>query len=176
MDMAIYEFEGQRPQVHAQAFVHPQAVLIGQVVIAGACFVGAGAVLRGDFGRIVLGPGSNLQENAVAHTYPGGEVILGQGVIVGHGALLHDASLGDGVLVGMGAILLPGVLVEAGAMVAAGAVVAAGMRVPGGHIVAGNPAKVRKEITPAQRRQIEEGLALYQDLPRRCHQGLKRLD
>jgi phenylacetic acid degradation protein len=174
--MAIYQFEGHRPQVHPQAFVHPQAVLIGQVAIAADCYVGAGAVLRGDFGRIAMGAGSNLQENAVAHTHQGGEVVLGAGVIVGHGAMLHDARLGDGSFVGMNAVLLPGVVLEAGAMVAAGAVVAAGMRVPAGHIVAGNPAKLSKEIGPGLRRQIEEGLALYQGLPRRCQQGLKRLD
>ncbi len=174
--MAIYEFEGKRPQVHALAFVHPQAVLIGAVEIAAQCFVGAGAVLRGDFGRIVLGQGSNMQENSVAHTHQDGAVRLGAGVIVGHGAILHDAQLGDRSFVGMNAVLLPGVVLEEGAMVAAGAMVPAGLRVAAGQIAAGNPAKARKAVSPALRRQLEEGLALYQDLPRRCRQGLKRLD
>ena len=174
--MASYQFEGQRPQVDPQAFVHPQAVLIGAVEIAARCYVGAGAVLRGDFGRIVLGQGSNIQENAVAHTHQGGAVTLGQGVIVGHGAILHDAQLGDGSFVGMGAVLLPGVVLEAGAMAAAGALLPAGLRVPEGRIAAGNPARLGKDVSPALRRQLEEGLALYQDLPRRCLLSLKCLD
>lgn len=174
--MPSYEFEGQRPQVHPQAFVHPQAVLIGQVEIAAGCYVGAGAVLRGDFGRIVLGPGSNIQENAVAHTHQGGEVALAAGVIVGHGAILHDALLGEKAFVGMGAVLLPGVVLEELAMVAAGALVPAGLRVPAGQIAAGHPARVQKAVGPALRRQLEEGLALYQALPRRCLEGLRRLD
>jgi carbonic anhydrase/acetyltransferase-like protein (isoleucine patch superfamily) len=95
---------------------------------------------------------------------------------VGHGAILHDALLGDRSFVGMNAVLLPGVVLEAGAMVAAGAMVPTGLRVPSGRIAAGNPAQVGKEVGPALRRQLEEGLALYQDLPRRCQQGLKRLD
>lgn len=174
--MASYEFEGQCPQVHPQAFVHPQAVLIGQVEIAAGCYVGAGAVLRGDFGRVALAEGSNLQENAVAHTHPGGEVRLEAGVIVGHGAILHDALLGDKAFVGMGAVLLPGVVLEELAMVAAGAVVPAGMRVPAGMIAAGHPARVQKAVGPTLRQQLEEGLALYQALPRRCLEGLRRLD
>lgn len=174
--MALYEFEGKRPQVHESAFVHPQAVLIGGVEIAEQCYVGVGAVLRGDFGRVLLGPGSNIQENAVAHSHQDGEVRLGAGVIVGHGAILHDARLGDRSFVGMNAVLLPGVVLEQGSMVAAGALVPAGMRVPAGIIAAGNPAKLGKAVGPALRRQLEEGLSLYQDLPRRCLQGLKRLD
>lgn len=174
--MPSYEFEGQRPHIHPQAFVHPQAVLVGDVDIAAHCFVGACAVLRGDFGRIALAEGSNIQENAVAHTGPGGEVRLEAGVIVGHGAILHDASLGRKAFVGMGAILLPGVVLEELAMVAAGAMVPAGMRVPAGQIAAGNPARVHKAVGQALRQQLEEGLALYQGLPRRCLEGLKRLD
>jgi len=174
--MPIYEFEGKRPRVHEGAFVHDQAVLIGDVEIAADCFVGAGAVLRADFGSIRLGLGSNLQENSVAHMGPGGQVLIGQGVIVGHGAILHDATLGDGVLVGMGAVLLPGVKVEPLAMVAAGAVLPAGLTVPAGQIAAGNPARVLKAVSPALRQQISEGLTLYQGLPGRCHRALKRLD
>ncbi|MFH1036090.1 MAG: gamma carbonic anhydrase family protein [Pseudomonadota bacterium] len=174
--MAIYEFEGKRPQVHATAFVHPQAVLIGRVAIAADCFVGAGAVLRGDFGSISMGQGSNIQENAVAHTHQDGAVVLDAGVIVGHGAILHDALLGQRSFVGMNAVLLPGVVLEEGAMVAAGAVLPAGMLVPAGQIAAGNPARLGKTVSPALRQQLEEGLALYQGLPRRCLEGLRRLD
>ncbi len=174
--MPIYEFEGRRPQIDPQAFVHPEAVLIGEVVIAAGCFVGAGAVLRADFGRVVMGRGSNLQENAVAHQSPGLAVEIGHDVIVGHGAILHDAVLGDRSFVGMGAILLPGAVLEEEAVVAAGSLVAAGMRVPAGQIVAGNPARVLKAVSEAYRRQLGEGLTLYQDLTSRCLAGLKRLD
>lgn len=171
--MPLYEFEGQAPQVDAGAYVHPQAVLIGQVSIAADCFIGAGAVLRADFGRIVVGPGSNVQENCVLHENPGQAVLIGQGVIVAHGAILHDAVVGDQAFIGMGAVLLAGARVGARAMVAAGALLPAGLEVPPGHLAQGNPARVKGPLSPERLAATARGLELYQALPGRCLRGLK---
>ena len=175
-NMALYEFEGKRPQVAAEAFVHPRAVLIGQVSIGADCFIGAGAVLRADFGAIEMGPGSNAQENCVMHQSPDGLVRVGSGVIIGHCAILHDCTVGDNAFVGMGSILLPGVVMEEGAMLAAGAVASAGMVVPAGMLAAGNPAKVLKRVGAERAELTAQGRALYGALAARCHAGLKRID
>ncbi len=171
--MSLYEFEGQAPQVDPSAYVHPQAVLIGQVRIAAGCFIGAGAALRADFGRIEVGQGSNLQENCVLHMNPGRAVIVGRGVIVGHGAILHDVTLGDGCLVGMGAVLLAGVRLGERAMVAAGSLLPPEMAVPPEHLAVGNPARVQGRLSPARLEATAKGLALYQALPERYRQGLR---
>ncbi len=174
--MAWYQFEGKRPDVDPAAFVHPQAVLIGQVSIAADCFIGAGAVLRADFGTIEMGPGSNAQENCVVHQSPDGLVKIGAGVIIGHAAILHDCTVGDNAFVGMGTILLPGSVLEQGAMLAAGAVLSAGKVVPADMLAAGNPAKVLSEVSPERAELTAQGRALYGALPARCLTDLKRID
>ncbi|MGD9124331.1 MAG: hypothetical protein PVG60_04515, partial [Desulfarculaceae bacterium] len=100
--MALYEFEGNRPQISDQAFVHPEAVLIGRVSVEAECYVGAGAKLRGDVGRIMVGQGSNIQENCVLHTLVEQEVKIHPHVHVGHGSILHGCEIHPEVLVGMG--------------------------------------------------------------------------
>lgn len=174
--MAMYEFEGKRPRVHPQAYVHPEAVLIGQVEIAAKCFVGAGTVLRADFGAIEIGPGSNVQENAVLHQSLEGCVSVGRGVIIGHGAILHDCTVADQAFVGMGSVLLAGCRLEEGSMLAAGAVAPAGLVVPAKKLAAGNPARVVKEIGPERAELTAGGRALYAALPARYQAGLRRLD
>ncbi|RJX34876.1 MAG: gamma carbonic anhydrase family protein [Desulfarculus sp.] len=174
--MASYEFEGQRPRVDAAAYVHPQAVLIGQVDIAAHCFIGAGAVLRADFGPISIGQGSNVQENCALHQNAGGAVEVGREVIIGHGAILHDCLIADKAFVGMGAVVLAGCRLEEGAMLAAGAVAPEGLLVPAGRLAAGNPARVVKQINPELAARIAHGRALYQGLAARCQAGLRRLD
>ena len=100
--MALYAFEETEPVVHPDAFVHPDAVLIGNVSIGKKCFIGAGAVLRGDFGKITIGDGSNVQENCVIHVSPEQEVRVEEDVVIAHGAILHDATVRRGSVVGMG--------------------------------------------------------------------------
>jgi phenylacetic acid degradation protein len=174
--LALYRFEDKIPQVDPGAYVHPQAVLIGEVSVAAGCFIGAGAALRADLGRIEIGAGSNVQENCVLHMNPEKAVIVGQGVIVAHGAILHDAVVEDRAFIGMAAVLLAGVRVGAEAMVAAGSLLPAGMEVPPGHLALGNPAKLRGPLGPERRAATARGLALYQELARRCLQGMERLD
>lgn len=171
--MPLYEFEGQAPRIDPGAYVHPQAVLIGQVSIAAGCFIGAGAALRADFGRIEVGRDSNLQENCVLHQNPGQAVVIGRGVIVAHGAILHDAVVDDGAFIGMGSVLLAGARVGARAMVAAGSLVPAGMEVPPEHLALGNPARVKGPLGPERLAATARGLELYKALPARCLRGMK---
>lgn len=109
--MGIYEFEGHRPQIEPSAFVHPEGMVIGRVFISANCYVGAGAVLRVDWGDIVIGEGSNIQENCVLHVRLDEAVTAGPSSNIGHGAILHTCTRGYHVLVGMGAILCDGVSV-----------------------------------------------------------------
>ncbi|MEW5723448.1 MAG: gamma carbonic anhydrase family protein [Thermodesulfobacteriota bacterium] len=174
--MTSYEFEGRRPEIGEGTFVHPQAVLIGSVRIGRNCFIGAGAVLRGDFGLIEIGDGSNVQENAVLHASPLKPIRVGEGVIIAHGALIHDAEIKPGAMIGMGAVILHNAVVEEDSMVGAGAVVSPGFVVPKRKIVVGNPAQVHKDVSDQFLEVSRLGLALYQELPVRCHKGLKRIE
>jgi phenylacetic acid degradation protein len=173
--MVLYAFEDASPVVHPEAFVHPDAVLIGDVKVGKNCFIGAGAVLRADFGRISVGKGSNVQENCVLHVTPGLEVRIEEDVVIAHGAMLHDVTVKRGALVGMGAVLLHGVVVEEGAMVAALTVVPNGFVVPRKKVVAGSPAKLKDDIPEMYERLRQAGLALYQSLPQRYRKGLRRI-
>ncbi len=173
--MAMYEFEGKRPAVDPEAYVHPEAVLIGDVEVGRKCFIGAGAVLRADFGRIRVGDGSNVQENCVIHVSPDVEAVIEEDVVFAHGAVMHDARIKTGGVVGMNAVILHGAVVEEKGMVAAGSVVPGGFVVPAGKIVAGNPARVKKDLPEEYEAFRQQGIALYQELPERCRRGLKRI-
>jgi len=163
----FYEFENRSPVVDPKAFVHPDAVLIGDVKVDGECYVGAGAVLRGDIGSIRIGKGSNVQENCVLHTFPDTAVILHPNVHIGHGVILHGCEIRSYVLVGMGAIVADGVKINPECMVGAGSFVPFKMEIPSHSVVVGSPAQLVKKMSPAQLKQIKNGLSIYQDLTRR---------
>ncbi|MFH1138781.1 MAG: gamma carbonic anhydrase family protein [Pseudomonadota bacterium] len=173
--MPFYEFEGKRPVVGPETYIHPAAVLIGDVTVGSGCYLGAGAVLRGDFGRIVVGDGSNVQENAVLHASPMTPVEVEDGVIIGHGALLHDCAIKKGAIVGMGAVILHRAVVEEEAMVGAGAVVAPGFVVPARKIALGNPAQAQKDVSEKMLQMNKLGLAAYQELPARYLKGAREI-
>ncbi len=162
--MSSYEFEGKRPRVDTGAFVHPEAVLIGEVIIEAGCYIGAGAVLRGDFGSIHIGSGSNIQENCVLHTFPGKGLLLHGNTHIGHGCILHGCEIESQVLIGMGAIIADGVVIHDYCIIGAGSFVPFNLEIPSGSLVVGSPAKVLKTITPEQREQIVRGLGLYQGI------------
>ncbi len=174
--MPLYAFEDTAPVVDPDAFVHPDAVLIGDVRIGKKCFIGAGAVLRGDFGGISVGDGSNVQENCVIHVSPGQKVTIEEDVIVAHGAVLHDTTVKKGSLVGMGAVILQGAVVEEGVLVAALTLVPTNFVVPARKIVAGNPAKIKGDVPEAHEEFFRAGIAVYQELPERYRKGMRRLD
>ena len=173
--MSFYEFEGKRPLVDTGAFVHPEAVLIGEVIIEAGCYIGAGAVLRGDIGSIHIGSGSNIQENCVLHTFPEKSIRLKGNVHVGHGAILHGCEIESHVLVGMGAIIADGVVIHDYCIIGAGSFVPFNLEVPSGSLVVGSPAKILKTITPEQREQIVRGLGVYQGLTNRYLKSFNKI-
>jgi carbonic anhydrase/acetyltransferase-like protein (isoleucine patch superfamily) len=163
----IHAFEGKEPDVGADVFVAPTATLIGDVVLEPEASVWFGAVLRGDFDRILVGEGSCVQDNAVVHTAEGLPTMVGANVTVGHAAMLEGCVVEDGALIAMGAIVLQGARVGAGALVAAGSVVREGQEIPAGVVAAGVPAVVKKEVDGSSRRWIETAAAEYRQLRRR---------
>jgi phenylacetic acid degradation protein len=171
--MPLYEFEGKRPCVAPTAYIHPQAVLIGSVRVGENCFVGAGAVLRADWGEIVIGEGSNIQENAVMHAGYGAVNTLGHDSHVGHGAILHNCRLDEHVMVGMGAIINDEVRIGDGAVVGAGAVVPPRAEIPPRKVVMGVPAKVVRDVDDRMEQFTWWGTRTYQTLPERYHGTLR---
>ncbi|MFD8595203.1 gamma carbonic anhydrase family protein [Kitasatospora sp. NPDC059646] len=145
---------GRAPAVDPGAFVAPTAVVVGDVTIAAGASVWYGAVLRGDAESITVGAGSNVQDNCTLHADPGFPLVVGERVSVGHNAVLHGCTVEDDVLVGMNATVLNGARIGAGSLVAAGAVVPQGMAVPAGSLVAGVPARVRRELTEHEKAGI----------------------
>jgi carbonic anhydrase/acetyltransferase-like protein (isoleucine patch superfamily) len=169
--MGLHGFEGKEPRVADDAFVAPSATLIGDVVLEAESSVWFGAVLRGDFSRIVVGKGSCVQDNAVIHTAEGLPTIVGVNVTVGHAAMLEGCVVEDGAVIAMGAIVLQRARVGAGALVGAGSVVREGQEIPAGALAAGVPAVVKKEVDGSSRQWVETAAAEYRDLRRRYLNG-----
>jgi gamma-carbonic anhydrase len=142
----LIEFEGKRPRVASTAFVAHTAVLLGDVEVAENASIWFGAVLRGDFGPIRIGPGCNVQDNVVIHAETGQGTVLQERVTVGHGAILHDCWIGKDSLIGMGAILLDRSRIGTGSLVGAGSVVKERFEVPDGTLAVGNPAINKKKL------------------------------
>lgn len=158
---------GHEPVIAPTAFVAPTSVVIGEVGLAAGSSVWYHTVLRADGGPIVIGADSNIQDNCTVHVDPGSPVTIGERVSVGHNAVLHGCTVEDDVLVGMGATVLNGAHIGAGSLVAAQALVPQGMRVPPGSLVAGVPAKVRRELTEEEREGIKLNAAVYLELAKR---------
>lgn len=172
MDSTFYSFEGIVPVVHPQAYVHPSAVLIGDVIIGPRCYVGPFAVMRGDFGRIELHEGANLQDNCVVHSLPDFDCVMQADSHIGHGAIIHGCHVGRGVLVGMNAVVMDRARVGDYAMVAAMAFVKIGGEVPARVLVAGVPAKVVRELSETDLQHKHTGTQMYHELARRSLAGL----
>jgi carbonic anhydrase/acetyltransferase-like protein (isoleucine patch superfamily) len=163
----VLPFDGHTPDIDPTGWLAPTATVIGRVTIGPRASVFYGAVLRGDMDEIVLGAGSNLQDNCVVHTDTGVPTRIGANVGVGHGAIVHGATVGDGALIGMAATLLNGAVVGEGAFVAAGALVREGQEVPPHHLAVGVPAKVRGELDDAGRERVRRNAIEYQELAER---------
>ncbi len=160
----ILEYRGVRPTIGQNVFIAPTAVLIGNVEIADGASIWFGVVLRGDEGRIVIGPGANVQDNAVLHTTPEHPTVLEANATIGHGALLEGCRVAAGAVVGMGAIVLHQAVVGEQAMIAAGAVVTPGTVIPPRTLAAGSPAIVKKELSGAALRSVEHSAMAYHEL------------
>ncbi|MGE0735147.1 MAG: phenylacetic acid degradation protein PaaY [Alphaproteobacteria bacterium] len=143
----VYEFQGLVPVIHPSAYVHPTAVLIGDVIIGPNCFVAPNTSLRGDFGRLILEEGVNFQDNCVMHGLPEGDTVIEAFGHIGHGAIIHGARIKRNVLVGMSAVVMDAAVIGEDSVVAACAFVKAGSVVPPRSLVAGVPAKKLRDIT-----------------------------
>ncbi len=162
--MHSVSFEGHTPTVSSSAWVAPTATLVGEVTVADNATIMFGAVVRADRASIVVGPGSNLQDNVVVHADPGFDVVIGQGVSVGHGAVVHGAVVGDNTLVGMNATVLNGARIGHNCIIAAGSVVLEGVDIPDGSLVAGTPGVVRRPTTTAEHAAITANAETYRVL------------
>lgn len=167
--LRVWAIDGVVPVVHPTAFVHPAAVLIGDVIVGARCYVGPCASLRGDFGRIVLEEGSNVQDNCTMHAFPGMDAVVEADGHIGHGAVLHGCVVRRGALVGMNAVVMDGAEIGEQAIVAAMAFVRAGATIPPRHLAAGLPARVLRELSADEIAWKTEGTGTYHDLARRSH-------
>lgn len=173
--MALYSFEGNSPKISDKAYVHESAQIIGNVVIEENCFVGAGAVIRGDYGELLIGAGTAVEEGVVIHCPPLCTCRIGKSVTIGHGAVLHGSEIGDSAVIGMGAIVSQRAKIGEWAIVAEGAVVTMGKEIPTHKIAAGNPAKVIGDVQDRHKERWSWGKNIYLDLSQRYPKGLKKL-
>jgi phenylacetic acid degradation protein/carnitine operon protein CaiE len=170
--MAIYSFNGFIPVVKPSSFVHPQASVIGDVIIGENVYIGPGAAIRGDWGRIIIEDGCNVQENCVIHMFPGTTVYLKRGAHIGHGAIIHGGTIGENSLVGMNAVVMDDVEVGKESIIGALCFVPSKMHIPPRSLVVGNPAKIIKEVSDEMIAWKTEGTALYQQLPGECKETM----
>ncbi|QTQ32478.1 phenylacetic acid degradation protein PaaY [Aromatoleum bremense] len=164
----VYAIDGVVPVVDPSAYVHPTAVLIGDVIVGPGCYVGPCASLRGDFGRLILMAGVNVQDTCVIHSFPDHDTVINENGHIGHGAVLHCCTIGRNALVGMNAVVMDNAVVGENAFVAACSFVKAGMQVPPATLVAGTPAKVVRPLTEQEMAWKVQGTGIYQNLTRRC--------
>lgn len=143
----LIEYNGKSPQVAGDVFLAPTATLIGDVVVESGANIWFGAVLRGDFGRITVGAGSSIQDNAVIHVGEEWPTVIGQNVTVGHCAIIEGAEIGDGAIIGMNATVLPRARIGSQAVIAAGSVVGEGVEISARTLAAGVPAQIKKELS-----------------------------
>lgn len=174
--MPCYEYEGVRPVVDPTAFVHPTAVLIGDVVVGPGCLVGPCASLRGDIGSIVMHKGSNIQDNCTVHCFPGKDVTVEEDGHVGHGAVLHGCTIKRNAMIGMNAVVMDDAIIGEEAFVAAMAFVKAGTQVAARTLVAGVPAKPLRELSEQEIGWKTEGTRIYQQLAQRYLATAKQIE
>jgi carbonic anhydrase/acetyltransferase-like protein (isoleucine patch superfamily) len=171
----VYALGDKEPRIDPSAYVHPDAVVIGDVEIGAEASVWPGAVLRGDDGRIVVGARTSIQDGTVVHTTAYAPTVVGEDCVVGHNAHLEGCEIRDGALVGSGSVVLHRAVVESGALVGAGALVPGGTVVPARAMALGVPAKIRPDaVDPEQ--MIAPGARSYVERARRYRDGLRRLD
>ena len=160
----VYSIDGLTPVVHPDAYVHPSAVLIGDVQVSAGVYVGPSASLRGDFGRLVIEAGANIQDCCIVHGFPESDTVIEEDSHIGHGAIIHGARVCRNALVGMNAVINDNAVVGESAIVAAMSFVKAAMLVPPRSLVAGIPARVVRDLSADEMAWKVEATRLYQDL------------
>lgn len=172
----VYSIDGVTPVVHPEAFVHPTACLIGDVIVGAGVFIGPGASLRGDFGRLLIGEGSNIQDNCIVHGFPGQDTVIEADSHIGHGAIIHTAHICRNALIGMHAVIGDNAEIGESAFVGALAFVKAGMKVPPRTLAAGMPAKVVRELSEKELAWKLGATRHYQRLAVRCRESLRETE
>ncbi len=169
----IFSFKGFVPVIHRSAFVHPQATVIGNVMIGKDVYVGPSAVIRGDWGGIVIEDGCNIQETCVIHVFPGLSMTLKKHAHVGHGAVIHGAHIGKNVLIGMNAVVMDQAEIGDESIIGALSFVPSSMIIPRRSVVVGNPAKVVKQVSDEMLEWKSNGTELYRSLPEELRKSMK---
>jgi len=173
--MPIYSFEDKRPTISATTFVAPTAVVVGDVTIGAECYIGHGAILRGDYGRIVVGQRTAIEEGVIVHARPDDETVFGDRVTVGHGAMIHNARIEDGATIGMRSVISDFSVVGEGALIGEQALVRRNQEVPPRAIAVGVPARVVGKVGPEQSDMMVWAKEVYVDLAHRYPTGLKEI-
>jgi carbonic anhydrase/acetyltransferase-like protein (isoleucine patch superfamily) len=171
--MPLFSFEGRAPAVSTTAWIAPTATLVGEVTVEDDASIWYGAVLRADFGRIVVRRGANVQDGSIVHGGSDPVTEIGEGATIGHLCVVHGAVVGTGALIGNGAIMLDGAVIGDRALVAAGAVVPPGMTVPPGMLAVGIPATVTREVSGAAKQWVDTNPGIYRQLARRHAAGVR---
>ena len=171
--MGCYSFEGIEPKVSGSAYVHPAAIIIGDVIVEGGCYVGPGASLRGDFGRIIMQHDANLQDNCVIHGTIGSETIIHSRGHIGHGAVVHGCILEEDVLVGMNAVVMDNSIIGAHSIIGSCSMVKAGFTCEPASLIVGTPAEVVKKLTEAEIYNKRQSTQRYIELAKRSLISLK---
>ena len=162
----VYSFKGFIPVIPESSFIHPQAAITGNVLIGKNCYIGPGAAIRGDWGKIILEDGCNVQENCTIHMFPGITVLLKENAHIGHGAIIHGATIGKNCLVGMNSVIMDQVELGNESIVGALTFIKEGEKIPARSLIAGNPGKIIKQVTDEMIAWKTKGTELYQSLPK----------
>lgn len=174
--MACYEFKGMKPVVHGSSFIHPHAAVTGNVIIGKDVYVGPGAAIRGDWGKIIIEDGCNVQENCTIHMFPGVTVVLKAGAHIGHGAIIHGATIGKNCLIGMNAVIMDNVELGDECIVGALTFIKADEKLPARSMLVGNPSKIIKQVSDEMMQWKTEGTKLYQQLPKEIYESWKECE
>jgi phenylacetic acid degradation protein len=172
----IYSFKEFVPVIHETSFIHPQAAITGNVIIGKDCYIGPGAALRGDWGQIIIEDGCNVQENCTIHMFPGVTVLLKTGSHIGHGAIIHGATIGKNCLIGMNAVIMDNVELGDECIVGALSFIKQDEKIPPRSLMAGNPAKIIKQVSDEMINWKSEGTKLYQVLPKEMFESWKECE
>ena len=169
----IYEFNGYRHVIDPSSFVHKEATIIGNVIIGKKVYIGPGASIRGDWGKITIKDGCNVQDNCTIHIFPGKDVILEENAHIGHGAIIHGANIGKNTLVGMNSVIMDDCNIGDECIIGALCFIKGEMNIPNRKIVVGNPAIIKGEVSDEMISWKTKGTELYQDLPNECYNLMK---
>ena len=169
----IYEFNGYKPVIDPSSYIHKEATIIGNVIIGKDVYVGPGASIRGDWGKITIKNGCNIQDNCTIHIFPGKDVILEENAHIGHGAIIHGSYIGKNSLIGMNSVIMDDTVIGEECIIGALCFVKGEMKIPKRKIVVGNPAKIKGEVSDDMIKWKKKGTEIYQNLPKECRELMK---